>query len=291
MHLHNSGIVLYHVGFTLFETSIGLGSNCSAFDGEIWALAHTLIKIRDFFVLGDLDDEVKHIRIYSDCTSALQSISDPSPHPGQLAALIWRKHFSLLRKEHPGCTLMLSWIPGHHGSIGNDRADSLAKFGTTGPALLPASISALKERAKKEVRYRWKKQLKCDEVPSTSPDSDFDNILREIFGRITQIISGHGYLGEYYLNFVHYESLWCPCTDKVSNPTLQTRDHVLYECPSYEAHRHLIDNRSIFSMINPKDGLQDFIKFLKGTGAITKAGLPLPNPPALPPKEKKPLDE
>ena len=60
------GIVLYHLGFTLFETSISLGFNCSAFDREIWALAHTLIKIRDFFASGDLDDEIKHIQIYSD---------------------------------------------------------------------------------------------------------------------------------------------------------------------------------------------------------------------------------
>ena len=285
------GIVLYHLGFTLFETSIGLGFNCTAFDGEIWALAHTLIKIRDFFTSGDLDDEIKHIRIYSDSTSALQSISDPSPHPGQLAALIWRKHFALFREEHPGCTLTLSWIPGHHGSIGNDRADSLAKFGTTRPALLLASISALKEKARKKVRYRWRKCLKSDTIPSTTPDSDFDNTPREIFGRITQILSGHGYIGEYYLNFVHSESPWCPCTDEVLNPTLQTRDHILYECPRYEAHRHLIDNRSTFSLANPKDGLQDFIKFLKATGAFTKMGLPLPDPPALPPKKKKPPDK
>ena len=104
-------------------------------------------------------------------------------------------------------------------------------------------------------------------------------------------MTGHGFLGEYYLNFVHSESPWCPCTDEVLNPTLQTRDHILYVCPRYEPYRHLIDNRSIFSLTNPKDGLQNFVKFLQKTGAFTKMGLPLPDPPALPPKEKKPPDK
>ena len=78
--------------------------------------------------------------------------------------------------------------------------------------------------------------------PSTLPDANFDNTPRELFGQIMQIMSGHGHIGEYYLTFVHSESLWCMCTDEVCDPTLQTRDHILYTCPRYEPHRHLINN-------------------------------------------------
>ena len=167
-------------------------------------------------------------------------------------------------------------------------ADQLAKNGTTKAALLPPSIAALKEKAKTRVRYRWNRQLKGEGIPSVSPDAAFEATPREIFGRITQISSRHGYLGEYYLNFVSSETPWCSCADEVSNPILQTREHILYDCPRYADHRHLINDRSFKSLINPKEGLHDFIKFLKRTGAFTRMGLPLPEPPPLPQKKKAP---
>ena len=282
------GIVIYHENTPVFEKSVGLGSNNSAFDGEMWALTHSLIKINSLLKSRTLKETVRSVLIYSDCVSALQVISDPSAHPGQLASLIWRKQFLLLREDHPEVKLRLSWIPGHHGSRGNEKADQLAKIGTTRAALLPPSFAALKEKAKTKVRYRWNKQLKDEDSPSMSPDAAFETTPREIFGRITQISSRHGYLGEYYLNFVFSESPWCSCADEVSNPTLQTREHILYDCPRYADHRYLINDRPFKSLINPKEGLHDFIKFLKRSGAFTKMGLPLPDPPPLPQKKKAP---
>ena len=285
------GLVIYHEGVSIFESSVGLGTRNSAFDGEMWALTHALIQIRSLLKSHPLSEKIRNVLIYSDCTSALRVISDPSAHPGQLASILWRNQFIRLTKEHPNVKTRLSWIPGHHGSVGNTKADLLAKAGTTKPALHPPSIAALRERAKTEVRHRWRKQLKRDGIPSTTPDMPFDSTPREIFGRITQIISRHGYLGEYYLTFVHSESPWCSCTDEVSNPVLQTREHILYECPKHVQYRHLINDRPLRSLINPKEGLQDFIKFLKKSGAFTKMGLPLPDPPPLPQRKKKAPDK
>ena len=285
------GLVIYHEGISIFESSVGLGTRNSAFDGEMWALTHSLVKIRSLLKTHPTREKIRNVLIYSDSTSALQVISDPSAHPGQLASILWRNQFIQFTKEHPDIKTKLSWIPGHHGSIGNTKADLLAKAGTAKPALHPPSIAALREKAKTDVKRRWRRQLKRDGTPSMTPDMPFESTPREIFRRITQIISRHGYLGEYYLTFVHSESPWCSCTDEISNPVLQTREHILYECPKYDHHRYLINDRPLRSLTNPKEGLQDFIKFLKKTGAFTKIGPPLPDPPPLPQRKKKAPDK
>ncbi|KAJ3738285.1 hypothetical protein EV360DRAFT_2280, partial [Lentinula raphanica] len=64
--------------------------------------------------------------------------------------------------------------------------------------------------------------------PSLKPTERFQSLKREIFGRVTQCLcrTGHAFLGEYYSKFVPNENIDCPCGER-----LQTREHVLRECP------------------------------------------------------------
>ncbi|KAG7445344.1 uncharacterized protein BT62DRAFT_859846, partial [Guyanagaster necrorhizus] len=56
---------------------------------------------------------------------------------------------------------------------------------------------------------------------------------REIFGRVLQCRTGHGYIGEYYSQFVPSKDVDCPCGE-----TFQTQEHILHECPLYAIHVH-----------------------------------------------------
>lgn len=59
----------------------------------------------------------------------------------------------------------------------------------------------------------------------------FKSTPHEIFGRITQILTGHGYTGEYYKRMHLEESPWCPCSrDSPDAPVLTTPLRILWEC-------------------------------------------------------------
>jgi len=54
----------------------------------MYALAHAACRIQDSLACHL---EITSIKIYSDCSSALSRIFDPSPHPAQIASLLFRK--------------------------------------------------------------------------------------------------------------------------------------------------------------------------------------------------------
>jgi hypothetical protein len=114
------------------------------------------------------------------------------------------------------------------------------------------------------------------------PNDVFKTTGRELFGRLTQASTGHGYLGEYYQCFVPDETPWCFCTDEVYHPTLQTRKHIIFECDHYAQHRPLIKNRPLEVLLGTKEGVLDFLTFLRKSGAFTKTGWPRPEPPEPP---------
>ena len=66
--------------------------------------------------------------------------------------------------------------------------------------------------------------------PKLSPNDTFRSTPRELFGRLTQTLSGHGYTGEYYQRFVPSETAWCRCTDSDIQHILESREHILHEC-------------------------------------------------------------
>lgn len=55
---------------------------------------------------------------------------------------------------------------------------------------------------------------------------------REIVGRVLQCRTGHGYMGEYYSQFVPSQNVDCHCGE-----TFQTRKYIIRECPLYEEQR------------------------------------------------------
>ncbi|KAL1713735.1 hypothetical protein EV715DRAFT_159860, partial [Schizophyllum commune] len=106
------------------------------------------------------------------------------------------------------------------------------------------------------------------------------------FGRVVQTRTGHGYTGEFYNDFLHDVDSNCPCGE-----LLQTRKHILAECPIYGTHRHLLREASPgFSLpvlLGTKKGIEALTEFVAKTGAFTRSGAPRA-PPSLPTWEQEP---
>ena len=91
---------------------------------------------------------------------------------------------------------------------------------------------------------------------------------RELFGRAVQTPTEHGFTGEYYQRFVPTESPWCTCSDEVTSPILQTRQHIVCDCPRYEAYCNILrknhpglhaHNFSLRHLFDPRSGLPELI--------------------------------
>ncbi|KZV92861.1 hypothetical protein EXIGLDRAFT_584961, partial [Exidia glandulosa HHB12029] len=86
--------------------------------------------------------------------------------------------------------------------------------------------------------------------------------------RLTQCRSGHAHTGEYYRMISKPErGLACCC-----GAALQTRDHILAECPRYERYRNVLRNvspeLSTTQLLGTREGIRATSTFLRRSGAF-----------------------
>ena len=113
--------------------------------------------------------------------------------------------------------------------------------------------------------------------------TEFINTNRELFRRVTQTLSGHGYMGEYYSRMKLDASLWRLCSATPGAPVLHTHYHVLWECSQHASSRHylLAHNPDLHDaswdlalLGEPKTRLSSLISFMSDSGAFTKLDIP-----------------
>ncbi|KAF5350420.1 hypothetical protein D9758_012444 [Tetrapyrgos nigripes] len=296
-----AGLVAYNSGVERFTHQIGLGSRAEIYDAEIIALSYAAGLTKAF---TDENPQIQHWHFFTDNSGAVQTIFDTSPKPGQTyCTIFWRRVTDFL-DALPNHTVEISWVPSHTGIVGNERADGLAKdtcnlannegwIGTRSHA-----IRRNRERKERQWKRKWENRpitsqyLPANRIPpSLKPTKLMKEtkygLNREVFGRVTQCRTGHGFIGEYYKRFVPDENVDCPCGE-----ALQTREHVLCDCPIYEPHRDILrgasENLEMPELLGTKDGIEALTEFIQKSGAFTKTGKPL-HPPQ--PPNYQPLDE
>lgn len=130
------------------------------------------------------------------------------------------------------------------------------------------------------------------------PTEVFKETSREVFSRVTQVLTGHGYIGSYYHRFnIPNTSPWCKCSVPGA-PVLHTREHVLRECSRHQEHRPILAEAdeyfydldwSVDTLGEPKSRLPALVKFLTKSGTFTKLDTPFSlNLILPPPRPKKP---
>ena len=218
-------------------TKIGLGKRATVYDAEMLALAITGTQVADLAHNSlQAGSPISEVRIYSDSTSALINIMDPSPHPGQVFSLSFINNIKKAWLTIPSLQIFLNWSPGHADVIGNEAADREARAATSGPGFTHPTLVFLKKKTKIRIRKVWQRTVKKSSPgtafinhyhPNPNPSSIFLGTPREVYGRVSQTLSGHGYTGEYYAKMKIPESPWCLCLTSVGAPVYNNRLHIL----------------------------------------------------------------
>jgi len=180
----------------------------------------------------------------------------------------------------------------------NERADKLARKGCKiASAILSETIAYHAEKRTSQVLRNWKKRIKIHpysgafgEVtytdPSIKPCPVFWNLGNkpEVFGRLTQLRTMHGYNPSYFARFNIPHDRTCTCGNEIPPiPIYRFRDHALHLCETHEEHRAILTSvhrdHSPAILLGSIKGLLAMAKFLEISGAFTADGRPYEPPP------------
>ena len=141
-----------YIPYFKYSKSVRLNNSTSIYSAELFAILLALEWIEEFQPLLAC--------IFSDCLSALQTISKYNPSN----KLVCDIRHSLLSIQNLGCSVSFEWIPGHCGIHGNEIADLSAKYATSKEKIdvtLPLTITEIKHILCKELVQKWQAQW-CD---------------------------------------------------------------------------------------------------------------------------------
>ena len=182
------------------------------------------------------------------------------------------------------------WCPGHFDIEGNERADKLAKSGSY---LIPKkpnykSLSYIGSLHKCEIGEEWlhrwtnshtslwsKFHIANHIPPCTKPSKRFLMLDHHMFSHTIQCWTGHTHIREYYQCFIPNKTQQCHCSE-----TLQTWNHVLFNCKSHFQHRHLLGIGRACStevLLGSERGIKRLACFLKTSWAYKKWTMEITN--------------
>jgi hypothetical protein len=287
-----AGVVGFYMGQQIFARSFGLGTQAEAYDGEVLALARGAEEALSF-VHSQMDFDIiaspiTHIHFFTDNSSALFSIRNPgSCVASQFSVIEFLKQVTSFLGMSNMHRVSVEWVPGHHGIYGNELADDRAREGTSLPSCLPweATVSFRHRTMKEEALERWRVLWQDNPtghrslyhpadhfLPSLTPSWQLCHLPRQLFGLVLQCRTGHAFMGEFYVRHnIIDEPAGCPC-----GAELQTREHILSECPRYANWRHLLleqsNTLSMTAILGTENGIKALATFIARSGAFTKVG-------------------
>ena len=285
-----------HAGQVIFSLKIPFAKRASNHDAEMMAMGHASKLVLDT-MLGKPD--IREFRLFSDSTSALTSIFDPSPHACQQASLLFRSNMLKLFTSRTDIKGKLNWTPGHggldHMTITDKNAKAAANSATPTRCVLPlfVSRSAALSEMERLALSEWHKHLdnledsntdvfrnpprsgsfpfignrKSSTFVNTKPAKWFKTIKRSLMSQLTQMCTNHAPTGEYFKRCVwKYQDkptsfYQCPCKHPPHNhpPTFQTRDHIIRACPIFEDARERL-RRVLPGLDKPRFSLGRMVK-------------------------------
>jgi ribonuclease HI len=192
-------------------------------------------------------------RIFTDSQAAGTSICQPWRQSGQKLIAPTVDTIDSLTVQSPQRQLEIIWIPGHHGIVGNERADAGAKQAALDPTIgRPFNHGSLKscraQYIKALAKISWKKEWtentktarQLRRILVTDEDKRgtklyYNMANRRISTKLAQLRTGHCPLNGYLHRFGKKNSPTCEC-----GYGKETVEHYLLECRKYREQRKVL---------------------------------------------------
>ena len=215
-----------------FEISIPLGALATVFQSEVYAICEGTSVLLERNLLN------KKVVICTDSEASIEALS--SCKISSRTVLQCRHVLDLLSENNDVC---LTWVPGHTGIVGNEKADELARNGSRSNSMdlepilgNPASlmVNLIKEKTKEKHQMMWNDLSTCRQAKEfllgckKQTTKFLLSLSRQKLRKIVSILSGHNTL-RYHLNKIG-RSNSPNCRGCDLQP--ETAKHFLCFCPS-----------------------------------------------------------
>jgi len=207
-----------------------LDSSCTVYQAECLAIREALRWI------STTAHSLDYVTIHSDCQSAIASFQDP----GNRNPIVREALTIAASLEIP---VYITWVRGHSGVAGNERADELAKEAAASSlpicySLSPSStaLTTLHSHFLDRWNERWTAAstgaITREFFPTVHSRLTAHHIGAHSFTS-TQLLTGHANLNQYYHRVNRRDSDSCVCaSDKP-----ETVQHLIFECDRFAVER------------------------------------------------------
>ena len=248
---------------TIHETSYKLPDYCTVFQAELTAIREACRYLAT--------TTNKHIIIWTDSLSSIEAVKTLS-----IRSRTTKECHEALNNLGISNTLELRWIAAHTGLWGNERADELAKLGTTSDTILncPIPHSYIKKQINDKVsrlnEEEWKhngprhtKMILGNKQAKIIRDLNTLKNNKKDYRTAIQLITGHCGLNKHLYKMKKTDSCECPLCGHEE----ESVSHFLGQCPAIAQLRGQYFNDYYLSVndIFDNNHISNIIKFVNHT--------------------------
>lgn len=244
-----------------YDVSYCMNDYASIFQAELTALKMAA----ELLLQEERREEI--INLYSDSLSSIQALNSLIINSTAVKECL--KNLNRLGNNN---VVKVSWVKAHEGTIGNEKADTLAKQGAVSEAGEIIEILPPLSKQKKAIREfyydKWTKEFKRNKQakqtklffpqPNQKRAHELINRSRSELSLLVKTVSGHNFLRKH--RFLQNLCFLKKC--RLCNFEEESSLHILFFCPAFEVKRiSTFNNKELDNIAKVKfDKLQNFIK-------------------------------